>query len=336
MGHWNVGRYALTSHAAAAVLVGCGAAQPPIQTPSAALQSHAIATRAERVAPPSYLYVADPRLHAIVAFDSDGNMVAEKIFKALAPVDVVTDSRGHVYTAVYTNSGFSSILELTHTLDREIARYHPPGFTSTMAVDASDNLYVNSAVAGGFDQNIVQYPYGSTRAGHTYSIVVKGLATSLMAGISARKNVLYAMTIFGYTFHMPPLTSRCLLSGSYGCDSEGKGSPHYATCGYTTTANRQQVYGVNVEARNKIEYDTIGGSFRKRRHDIDFPPGYWFGNINCNFHGYRDKVWAGVQSSSGPAEVLEVDVDQGKIVKTIGAGILEAPQAAYYGNGFTP
>ena len=95
------------------------------------------------------------------------------------------------------------------------------------------------------------------------------------------------------------------------------------------------VYGVYLQRTTKIQYSTIGKLWRKTHHNIALPPGYGFGNGICNFHGYEGDVWLGVESSSQPSEVLEIDVAQGTVVTTIGAGYLKTPKAAYYGNGLT-
>lgn len=180
---------------AVAMLAGCAGAQPPIGATGQVPQTSAIAAHAEPGAVSSYLYVADPGLHAIIAFDPAGNKVAEKTFKTLVPVDVVTDSRGHVYADVFTKNNFSSVREYTHSLDHQIAEYHPPGFSSTMTVDVDDNLYVESESAGGFQQAIVRYPYGSTRVEHTYKVLRNAPSTATMAGISVRGKVLYTTIV---------------------------------------------------------------------------------------------------------------------------------------------
>lgn len=81
---------------------------------------------------------------------------------------------------------------------------------------------------------------------------------------------------------------------------------------------------------------SIGKDWYKTSHRIDLPSGYGFGNGNCHFHTYHNHVWAVVQSSSEPAEALEVDVDHGKVITALGAGHLKTPNAAYYGKGFAP
>ena len=336
----GISRHALCASMSIAMLGGCGGSQPPIGAPDTIPQSHSISARVvDGSAVPSYLYVADPGLRAIVAFDSAGNKVVEKTFNTRHPIDVVTDSRGHVYVDLYKN-GLTSVLEFTHNLGQRIAEYHPPGYTFTMTVDAKDNLYIESASAGGFEQDIVQYPYGSTRAQRTYRIVKDSPATTTMAGISVRENILYTMVIFSPIFPIGPFIICCFVNGSGRCRGIGKATPIYGgPCGFTI-ANRRQVYGVTFYepyAINEIEYDTLGRSWSKRHHDIDLPAGYQFGVWGCQFHSYLGDVWTAVSGNSSlPGEALEVDVDQGKIINTIGAGYLQKPNAAYYGNGFTP
>ena len=43
-----------------------------------------------------------------------------------------------------------------------------------------------------------------------------------------------------------------------------------------------------------------------------------------------------IQSESKPAEAAEIDLDRKVVKRTIGAGFLDIPRAAYYGNGFRP
>ncbi|HEY6325733.1 MAG TPA: hypothetical protein VIW73_04350 [Candidatus Cybelea sp.] len=315
--------FALYVGSAAALLAGCGVL-PGMP------QSRSVPAHAGGSAVPSYLYVADPVLHAVVAFDGSGNEVAEKKFNGPLPEDVVTDSRGHVYVNVFTTSGSTSVQEYTHDLGRLIAVYRPFGLTYTMAVDASDNLYVESQSAEGFEQNILRYPYGSTRARHNYRIRKRSTWTTTMAGISVRGNALYTMIIFSAP--VEPLIRQCFVNGSGECHDVRTGGPNSATCGFTT-ANRHEVYGIAVSSTNKIEYDTIKRSWSKTHHDIDLPPGYGLG-VQCNFHSYKGDVWTTVQGSK-LAEALEVDVDHRKVIDAVGAGYLKHPTAAYYGNGLS-
>jgi hypothetical protein len=43
-----------------------------------------------------------------------------------------------------------------------------------------------------------------------------------------------------------------------------------------------------------------------------------------------------LQGDSKPAEAAEIDLDRKVVKRTIGAGFLDIPLAAYYGNGFRP
>jgi hypothetical protein len=326
---FGVARYALTVSTAAALLTGCGRSQPPIGAPGAMSQSLSVKHADNRVAQ-TYLYVADPALHGVVAFDASGNKVAERLFNRLAPVDIVTDTRGHVYTIVFSKKNSSTVLEFTHDLDRQIAEYHPPAFSYAMTVDADDNLYVGSETAGGFHQAIVRYPYGSTEVAHTYDL---GYApgTSNLAGISIRGKILYAMFVPSAGSPWPPTVMHCSVNGAGRCLESKRPRPGTAKCGFAIS-NRHLVFG----EWNGIEYDTIGKDWSRHRHDIALPAGYSLGDGNCHFHSYKSAVWVVVQSSSGPAEALDVDIDRGKVISTVGAGYLKAPNAAYYGNGFIP
>jgi len=324
-------RYALSNGAAAALLAACGGSQPLIGASGAMAQSRAVATRSERGAAPSYLYVADASTQqpAIVAFDVAGNKVAEKRFKSDGggPVDVVTDSRGHVYAIVYDKARNSPVIEYTHNLDRQIAEYHPPGYSTTMTIDAADNLYVESDTGS---ENIVRYRYGSTRVDHTYSIVSG--PPDEMLGISVRGNTLY--TLIAYVNSNPPdLLIQCDIKGAKPCNYYN--GPTNLLCGFTT-ANQDYVYAPQVTDADEIRYVTIGGSFEKNGHDMRLPAGYGFNTGNCIFHSYGDDVWVTLQGDSQPAAAAEIDLHRKVVKRMIGGGYLDNPQAAYYGNGFTP
>lgn len=322
-------RYALSCCVAAAVLAACGGSQPPGAKP----QSPTIATHAERSAVPSYLYIADASTQrpAIIAFDAAGNKVAEKRFKSGGPVDVVTDSRGHVYADVFNKEFASSVFEYTHGLDRTIAEYHPPGFTTTMAVDAADNLYVQSE--SGLQQSILRYRYGSTRVDHTYHIVESTPGVTTMLGISIRANTLYTLIAFnGFSF--PTLLRQCDIKGAgQRCYVDYDG-PEYPFCGFTT-ADQDFVYAPAVYAYDEIGYNPIGKGYTTQGHTMRLPQGYGF-KSNCIFHSYGAYAWVTLVSASEPAEAAEIDLHRGVVKRTIGAGYLVAPQAAYYGNGFRP
>ena len=265
------GRYALGACVAAAMLAGCGGSQPPIGGPGAMPQTSAHAAHAEHAAVPSYLYVADASTQrpAIIAFDAAGNKAAEKRFKSGGPVDVVTDSRGHVYAIVYDQSYDSSVFEYTHNLGRTIAEYHPAGFATTMAVDAADNLYVQSESAGGEQENIVSYRYGSTQVDHTYSIV--NGPPNEMLGISVRGNTLY--TLIAFVDSDPSnLLIQCDINSSAQCDDYG--GPVVPYCGFTT-ADRDYVYAPTTYDFDEIRYYAIGKP-SSTYHSMSLPDGYGF------------------------------------------------------------
>jgi hypothetical protein len=327
-------KYVFTPTTAMLLLTSCGGSQPPIGAPGAMPQSqNTISTHVDRGTVASYLYVADVGLRAIVAFDAAGNKVVEKSFTSGGAVDVVTDSRGHVYAIVYNSSSYASaVYEYTHSLDRRIAEYHPPGFSTTMTVDAADNLYVQSESAGGSVENIVRYPYGSTQVDHTYSIQTNGPNTEML-GISVRGSNLYTLLVA-----IIPIQQiiRCSINGTGPCQYYNFSFPPF--CGFTT-ADKDFVYGDLGGTLNKpmqIGYNpmrTPSGDF----HRMNLPVGYGFnGYGGCIFHSYGIYAWVPLVSASAPAEVAEIDAHRRVVNRTIGAGYLETPQAAYYGNGFTP
>jgi hypothetical protein len=326
-------RYALSIGAAAVLLAGCGGSQPPLGAPGAMPQGSAIVAHADRGAVPSYLYVADASTQqpAIIAFDTAGNKVAEKRFKSGGPVDVVTDSRGHVYAIVFNKSYDSSVFEYTHNLDRQLAEYHPTGFSTTMTIDAADNLYVQSESAGGTQENIVRYRYGSTQIDHVYPIIEGPPNT--MLGISVRGKSLY--TLIAYVESEPSsLIIRCPIDGAGHCDSYD--FSFYPFCGFTTTAH-DYVNAPTSYDYEEILYFPIRKDFQSHRHSMTLPTGYGFNDQGgCLFHSYGAYVWVPLMSDSAPAEAAEIDLHRKEVIRTIGAGYLDTPQAAYYGNGFTP
>jgi hypothetical protein len=70
---------------------------------------------------------------------------------------------------------------------------------------------------------------------------------------------------------------------------------------------------------------------------MSLPDGYGFSPLaGCIFHSYGADVWVTIQGDSKPAEAAEIDLDRKVVKRTIGAGFLDIPLAAYYGNGFRP
>jgi len=320
---------ALSVCTVAFALAACGGTQAPIGGPGAMPLSRVIATHAERGAVPSYLYVADASAQqpAIIAFDAAGNKVAEKTFKSGGPVDVVTDSRGHVYAIVYNKSYDSSVFEYTHNLDRTIAEYHPPNSSTTMTIDAADNLYVQSESSGGVQENIVRYRYGSTKVDHTYHIVTG--PTNEMLGISVRGNTLYTL-IAAYT--LGDQVVQCDIKGAKLCQYYN--ATISGLCGFTT-AHRDYVYAPKITGDDRVAYNPIGKPFNTYSHSMRLPDGYRFNALGgCIFHSYGSDVWVTLQGDSKPAEAAEIDFRRKVVKRTIGAGFLVAPNAAYYGNGF--
>lgn len=325
--------FALSSCVAVISVAGCGGSQLPIRAAGSMPQSSAIGTHAERGAVPTYLYVADASTQrpAIIAFDAAGNKVAEKRFRSGGPVDVVTDSRGHVYADVFNKEYASSVFEYTHSLDRTIAEYHPPGFTTTIAVDAADNLYVQSET--GLQQSILSYHYGSTQVDHTYHILENAPGVTKMIGISVRANTLYTLIAFN-DFSFATVLSQCDTKGARQCHLDNDG-PEYPFCGFAT-ADQDFVYAPD---NDEIRYYPIGNPYGSQAHTMPLPNGYSFNQYGgCIFHSYGAYVWVTLQSDSETTEpeAAEIDLARGVVKRTIGAGLLDNPQAAYYGNGFKP
>jgi hypothetical protein len=199
-----------------------------------------------------------------------------------------------------------------------------------MAVDAADNLYVQSESAGGEQENIVSYRYGSTQVDLTYSIVDG--PPNEMLGISVRGNTLY--TLIAFVDSEPSnLLIQCDINGAAPCIYHN--GPIEPYCGFTT-ADRDYVYAPITYDFDEIRYYPIGKPW-STYGSMSLPDGYGFSPLaGCIFHSYGADVWVTIQGDSKPAEAAEIDLDRKVVKRTIGAGFLDIPLAAYYGNGFRP
>jgi hypothetical protein len=302
---------------AAALLSGCGA---PFETGASGLPFAFRATRAAH--DDAYLYIADLGLQAVIAFDGKGNKVAEGTFGGLTPVDVVTDSHGNVYVDVFNDKGHYTVLEYSHTLDHEIANYNPPGQSGMMTIDIDDNLYVEDYTGSWID--VAEFAYGSTKVLRTFRVseLYEGGA---MLGMSARDGMLYVL----YNDQLGIHFSRCAIASGK-CVDDDKQRPNSAYAGFTTT-ERFFVYG-------GFNHDIgFSRSTKPKRHgSIRLPSGYSLPSL-ASLHSYESSAWSVmVGNGSHPAQAFRVDPPGRKIDATVGAGYLNFPTAAYYGNGFTP
>jgi|SRR5579871_1474106 len=270
------------------------------------------------------LYVADREQKAVIAFDLDGEKIAE--YNANAEVfDVVTDSSGHVYVIYAARNETDEVKELSHDLSSVIATYRPGHLGFNLAIDVDDNLYVGHESQSGIF--IYEYHYGSTRVAAAYRLPQAG---PMILGISVRNGIIYAPVEapFG-TYSL----FECAVGSTNSCkliyDLSGG-----VDCGFTTTGRNADVtwFGRPFTIR-KFEL-----SHFRQRGEFDLPLGYGPGwNSFCALHNYGAAVWLPIaNSSTGPPLAIEMDMRDGNVLASIGAGWLSGPVAAFFGNGFTP
>jgi sugar lactone lactonase YvrE len=209
MRSWGLGRYALSSCVATALLAGCGQSQPPIGALGAMPQSHAIATHARRggswmlpeaksaqyktTAP--LLYVTDidasyPNVRIYRAKAKDPSPLATISDGVNVPFGTCIDSNGTLYV---TNSppsgpGWVSEYPVGKTTPSKIIRdgVNTPAFC---AIDAEGNLWL--ANIGG--PNITEYLPGSEKP---HAVITTGLAYPIGIAIDHFGN-LYVGNGFG-------------------------------------------------------------------------------------------------------------------------------------------
>ena len=166
----DFGRMALCSCAAAAMLSGCGAAQPPIGAPGAMPQSQTSATAAHAKRGGSWmlpeaktetlLYAADARTIVYVYSYPDGKLVGELTGLA-APFYLCSDKNGDVF--VPNSTGSQGVYEYAHGGTQPINVFDIPSAnacsvdptTGNLAIAplSSPNVYVFPAAQG----NPVEY-----------------------------------------------------------------------------------------------------------------------------------------------------------------------------------
>ncbi len=143
----GLGRHALCSCVAAAVLTGCGGSQPPIGAPGAMPQSFATTTRAERggswmlpdAGPQNLLYVTD--LQQVLIFSYPRGRYEGTLLGFQLAVGDCADADGNVYVADY---GYGQLFEYAHGGTKRI-RTLSPGDAGACAVDlTSGNLAVTN------------------------------------------------------------------------------------------------------------------------------------------------------------------------------------------------
>jgi len=285
---------------------------------------HSLPFQRERHLLTKNLYVADRLLEAVIAFDGSGRKIAEYKVNEVV-LDVVTDSRGHVYVVYSAPNGSDEVLELSHDLSSVIATYRPGDLGFNLGIDANDNLYVGHLVQSGV--SIYQYPYSSTKVAYVYRLPQIG---PLILGISVRNGIIYApeeapfgaYSLFACKVGMP---NSCTLKYDINGGED---------CGFTTTGDEAVLtwFGRPFTVRKfALSRDRGRGRF-------DLPRGYgpgWGGF--CALHNYGSPVWLPIANSkTRPPVVIEMDMSSGDILAKVGAGALSGPVAAFYGNGFTP
>lgn len=161
--------HALRISVAAAVLVGCGGAQPPTSVPAAMPQSRSIAQHAARgeswmlsaAKNDSLVYASIADVVSIYSFPQ-GTEVGELKGFPSEPAGLCSDSSGNVY--VTTQGGGTSdlqsyILEYAHGGTKPIATYDDPGLANGCAVDpvTGDLAVANYFGAGVTQGNLAIY-----------------------------------------------------------------------------------------------------------------------------------------------------------------------------------
>jgi hypothetical protein len=127
MRSWGLGRYALSSCVATALLAGCGQSQPPIGALGAMPQSHAIATHARRGG--SWMLPEAKNEELLYVGNTQGG------------------PSGNGYISVYRYAAG----QLVGTLSAS--------FPTGLCVDRQGDVFV----ANGFGGNIAEYPHGGTK-----------------------------------------------------------------------------------------------------------------------------------------------------------------------------
>ena len=171
------GRLALLSCAAAALLAGCGGAQPPIGAPGAMPQSRAMETHRQTTSDGSLLYVSSDRLDIVFVYSyPDGVLQNELTEDVSGTMGLCSDSGGDVFVA---NSEKANIAEFAHgaSSPKEILTEEeaPQG----CAVDPSTE---SLAVANEGTSGIAIFPAGSTEPTYYH---VPGISSAFFCGYDA-------------------------------------------------------------------------------------------------------------------------------------------------------
>lgn len=175
-----VRRYALSMGAAAALLAGCGEAQPPIGAPGATPQSPAIATHAERGGSWMLPEAKHEKLLYVVGSDRSYSVVYVLSYPAGKHVGNIvhaisglcTDARGDIFM---TQSWYSAsrILEYAHGGAKPIAELRDP-YTG-VAGCAVDPTTGNLAVENSQDGTTLVYAHarGKPKSYHNFLLAAK-------------------------------------------------------------------------------------------------------------------------------------------------------------------
>jgi hypothetical protein len=183
----NLGRYALTIGACAALLAGCGASQPPIAGPGAMPQSRGIAMRADRgkswMLPEtqrSPAYKATQPLLYVTNYSNNNVTVYHASAKGPAPIATISDgidfptgdcidSEGTLYVTNQpaSNGGWISEYPLGKT---KASAFIKDGIVDAAycAIDANGNLWVTNIGSS----NVTEYLHGSKKP---HTVITNGL-----------------------------------------------------------------------------------------------------------------------------------------------------------------
>jgi hypothetical protein len=159
----DLGRYALCSYVAAAMLAGCGGSPPPIGAPDAGPQGRAIATHTERGgswmlsnAPgQDLLYVSSTNGGSVFVYSyPDGKLVGTLSGLNSYASGECVDAAGDVFITTSNQEGVGTVYEYSHGGTQPIAVLNDPGLASGCAVDPISG---NLAVANSLDYSNTDY-----------------------------------------------------------------------------------------------------------------------------------------------------------------------------------
>ena len=187
----DIGRMALCSYAAAAVLAGCGVAQPPIGVPRAVLQSRKSAVRGHNNydATGPLLYVTDFITWTVTVYHAsarDPAPIATVSQDLNAPAGDCIDSHGTLYVTDEPISGPGWVSEYRLGVSKPL-RIITKGIDTPAycAIDSNSNLWVTNI--GG--ANVTEYLYGSKRP---HTVITNGVPHPVGIAIDRSGNLYVA------------------------------------------------------------------------------------------------------------------------------------------------